>query len=127
MSTTVSQASGPKDVQTRVHAWCLVAFTISVWLISLGSPVILTVLYLSRLYWLATTFLFIIMFCYAPLPEVPALRDMLYRGVTMYFRETSVTYEAPLPGGKTLLAVHPHGIFCFGWCHHTAALLHPAP
>eukprot|EP00966_Prymnesium_polylepis_P024885 573797-Prymnesium_polylepis.4 len=105
---------GPEK-QEKLYSLCVVAVTISVWLLGLAAPGILVVLCVLRLWQLAAIFLLSMLVCYVPLPKIAALRRVIHAGVTTYFFESSVTYEAPIPAGKTLLAIHPHGIFCLGW------------
>jgi 1-acyl-sn-glycerol-3-phosphate acyltransferase len=92
-----------------------VGFTIAVWILSLASPALVALLFYFGHPLLGAALAVFILSCYMPVPELPLVRSLIYSGVISYFTSCSVTYEAPLPSEKTLLAIHPHGFVCLGW------------
>ena len=96
---------------------CLICCFLGSWIYSLLSPFIIYILWFYKYNYSLYGFLLLISCAY--LPGIgPWLRPLFRKHCMRHFSEMSVSIEGKkedLLKEKTFLAVHPHGIFSFGW------------
>ena len=100
--------------QSLLHGAASIGSYVVVWLAAIVWPIGLAGCVFYG-WWLSSLALVALAaLCSIPLEPNDRVKAWMRRGVTVYFREASLRYELEVET-PTVLAVHPHGIFCMGW------------
>ena len=102
------------EEQSLLHGAASIGSYVVVWLAAIVWPIALAGCVFYG-WWLSSLALVALAaLCSIPLEPNERFRAWMGRGSTVYFREASLRYEHEIET-PTVLAVHPHGIFCMGW------------
>ena len=100
-----------------LHGSFTLGSNVAVWVAASGWPFFLAA-FVWYGYWLsALSLVAVLAICSIPLEPRDSVKAWMCRGTRCYFREASLRYEHDIAtdAPPTVLAVHPHGVFCMGW------------
>jgi len=101
-----------------LHGALTLGSYVAVWVAASGWPFFLAAFVWYSCWLSALVLVAILGICSIPLEPRDAIKSWMRRGTRLYFREASLRYEHDVADGAdvpTVLAVHPHGVFCMGW------------